>query len=463
MNEDKRVEIPEGLDMNTVPPPPPPAPPTPELPAFPDDIFECLPNLLQTACNQFKEAEEKELFLVSALGVLSGIMPNVQGLYFGRNVSPNLYCFIMGKYGTGKGAMLWARDLGAAIEAYREENAKNSFKAYHEAEQQYHKQQKLYDKGKLQTAPAAPAPPKHLKLFIPANSSKTAVMQLLMENDGRGIMFETEGDTLADMLKQDYGNFSDVLRKAFHHEPVSYYRRANNEDVKINNPCLSVVLSGTQDQLFKLIPSIDNGLFSRFCFYVLESNAPFKNPFDSDKHEWGFYFNVLADKFLSMYKKLEARSYPLQFNVLPTNKELFVQLFDKSKTELRGIADDLDGTVNRMGLICYRIAMVLTIIRQIDYLDGDEVTCSDMDFNNAVIITWQLMNYSLYVYEQLVPLKPSKVEKYSIAKQEQIKAVCECYNSGMIFTDIAQQVLGNATLAPRAFRWVRDFCKNKRA
>ena len=45
-------------------------------------------------------------------------------------------------------------------------------------------------------------------------------------------MMETEGDTLTNTLLSDHGNYSDVLRKSFHNEPVSYLRRTNHEKNK---------------------------------------------------------------------------------------------------------------------------------------------------------------------------------------------------------------------------------------
>src|SRR5690554_8197541 len=85
-------------------------------------------------------------------------------------------------------------------------------------------------------------------LFIPANNSSTGAYQLLGDSDGRGLIFETEGDTLAHAFKSDYGNYSDGFRKAFHHETISYYRRTDREFVDIESPCLSTVLSGTPKQ-----------------------------------------------------------------------------------------------------------------------------------------------------------------------------------------------------------------------
>lgn len=71
-------------------------------------------------------------------------------------------------------------------------------------------------------------------LFIPANSSATAVYQVLNDNGGQRLMFETEGDTLANT--SDYCNYSDGFRKAFHHETISYKRRKDREYVNIRNP-----------------------------------------------------------------------------------------------------------------------------------------------------------------------------------------------------------------------------------
>ena len=112
--------------------------------------------------------------------------------------------------------------------------------------------------------------PNKSMLFLPANSSSTGLQELLQNNQERGILFETEADTLNIILKQDFGDYSDVLRKAFHLESIVYYRRGNKEYKSISEPKLSVIISGTPNQLTKLIPSAENGLFSRFIIYLFE-------------------------------------------------------------------------------------------------------------------------------------------------------------------------------------------------
>ena len=77
-------------------------------------------------------------------------------------------------------------------------------------------------------------------------------------------MMESEADTLSIMMNNDWSNFNDVLRKCFHHEPLSIARKVEDIFVEISEPKLSVIISGTPGQLKPLLKSKENGLFSRF-------------------------------------------------------------------------------------------------------------------------------------------------------------------------------------------------------
>jgi hypothetical protein len=69
------------------------------------------------------------------------------------------------------------------------------------------------------------------------------------------LIFENEADALSNMLKQDYGNFSDILRNSFQHETVSISRASDDRYFEIKSPQLSIVLSGTPNQVMPLIQS----------------------------------------------------------------------------------------------------------------------------------------------------------------------------------------------------------------
>ena len=83
------------------------------------------------------------------------------------------------------------------------------------------------------------------------------------------LIHESEADTLSKMFSQEWGDFSDVLRKAFHGERLSLSRDSDDEFMEIESPKLSVVLSGTRNQITPLLKSRENGLFSRFIYVIM--------------------------------------------------------------------------------------------------------------------------------------------------------------------------------------------------
>jgi len=56
----------------------------------------------------------------------------------------------------------------------------------------------------------------------------------LESNDGGSYICERETDTLTGSLKQDWGNFYDILRKALHYETISKSGKTDLEYSEIN-------------------------------------------------------------------------------------------------------------------------------------------------------------------------------------------------------------------------------------
>lgn len=427
------------------------------------ETFSKLPAMLREPCMRFTDPAERELFLIGALGVISGMLPNYRGQYFGQETGTNLYCFIIGRYGTGKGALKWAKLLGDDIHEYLLQEARSSEELYLREKAHYTREMTLFTKGKKENPPDEPQPPRHLKLFIPANTTKTAVVQLLKENDGSGIIFETEGDTLADMLRQDYGNFSDILRKAYHHEALSFFRRANNEDVEVSHPALSVVLSGTYDQLLKLIPTIDNGLYSRFLFYILDGNTEFRNPFAKSDEGHARALKQYSEKFLALYRQLEEREFPLKFFVREQQQDAFVDQYTYVKEWIQDtVSEELDGSVNRMALMTYRIAMILCILREYERcktLNPIGIFCKDEDMEAAFKIVDVLSYNAVDVYRYLEQhgLKRAAKPKNSTVSDDERNLCYRLGQQGMSLRSIAAQVFGNANHHMKVKRILRDY------
>lgn len=169
--------------------------------------------------------------------------------------------------------------------------------------EEYKRLQNEYVQDKKNNEP--PQEPPIKTLLIPANSSATSVYQVLNDNGGIGLMFETEGDTLANTFKSDYGNFSDGFRKAFHHEMISYTRRKDREFVELAKPRLSALLPGTPRQILSLIPDAENGLFSRFIFYYMNVRLEWLNVFADNEETLDQHFEQLGKQFFDLYNILK--------------------------------------------------------------------------------------------------------------------------------------------------------------
>jgi hypothetical protein len=421
---------------------------------FDKHIFKNLPVSLKYGCDVLTDPTEKEVFLVGALGVISGILPNVRGFYDGKDVSPHLFVYVLAKYGTGKGSLQYAKMLGQEIHRAKREQYQKQKESFQADKLEYEKELSIFNKDKTGTAiaPEPPAPPPQQMLFIPANNSKTGLFQLLSENGGRGILFETEGDTLADAIKTDYGNFSDGLRKAFQHETISYYRRTEKEFVEIENPCIATVISSTHDQLKNLIPTVEDGLFSRFLFYELQASKDFKNVFDSRKNDYPTKFQELAEHFLKAYTMLADFPEPITVSLTENQQEKFLATFQEWTDEIREyVSDDLRGSVNRLGLICFRVAMILTVLRHLedDHHMSVHIVCEDPDFENALKIVTILKRQALKVFYSMPGAKakndtPDKTDTLKIKAREMSE-------QGMSYGEIAKEL---RTPKTTIHRWI---------
>lgn len=344
-----------------------------------------------------------DMLLFGSIIALSSVMPKVIGIYGRKQVYANLFGFVAAPPASSKGKLA---DVIRIVQPIQDE-IRNS----NELEQFNYQEKLAAYKASGDRNALPPTPPKYRTLKIAANSSSTAVYQTLNDNDGCGFTAETEGDTLAMMMKSDFGNYSDGLRKAFHHEPISYLRRKDNEHVDITHPRWSVLLSGTYGQISTLIPNPENGLFSRFPFYCLPRTYDWLNVFDSSDETLERLFFALGRRYLGLYHVLTQRVRDLIFVLTPEQQQRFNDHFAGIQTEYVSLyGDDLVASVRRQGLIAYRMMMILSITRYVDtpeqLRDVDTFTCHDDDFQTALSMIDTLLQHTAFVFTQcLTPVE----------------------------------------------------------
>lgn len=329
-----------------------------ELPAFPEEVYEQLPVFLKEVVDNTISSDDRGTILIGSIATLSVCFPNFCGVYDERVVYPNLYLFVTAEAGMGKGALTLCRELITPINRQLHELTKT-------LDAQYKADMAEYTKGKKSGNAQMPEQPPIKTLIVPANSSASAFKRIAKENDGIVILFETEGDTLSQTLKSDFGNYSDVLRKAYHHEPLGANRAKDREFYDVDNPRISVVLAGTPEQVCRLTPTAEDGLFSRFAFYFIPFKRGFRNVFATSDvtQSKNAKFKLLGERFLHMRESF-MREGNYTFYIPEHLQMQFLKHYESTNDECCDeVGNGMQGIVRRMGLMAYRIMMVLTAVR----------------------------------------------------------------------------------------------------
>ena len=348
-------------------------------PFIPESVYTSLPQTLKEACNVFT-GREKDVFLTSALSVLSGGFYNVQGYYSNEVVFPNLFSFVVAPPASGKGSMKYAKQLGDCYHNFLLNESKEALKNY--------KKEKLLFDRKLKKAKTdqeieeliEPKPPKANVFFIPADTSSSMLIKHLDDNDGLGCICETETDTISNALGKEWGGYSDILRKGFQAETISKSRVKDLEYCEIKEPKFSLTITGTPNQMDSLITSIQDGLFSRFLFYSFTSEPVWNATYtlkiiNSKKDIFSDFSAILCDEFKSNEKQFF-------YMTEKQGNELDKRFSDALKHNTTNYSDSVSGITFRLGLMTFKIAMVLSALRS----NESEIYCLDEDFETAMCL-----------------------------------------------------------------------------
>ena len=377
---------------------------TVEMDTFLDKVsHDDLPPIVQRLVESCDNLQEADMMTLGMIVAASGAMPGICGVYDRRRVYAPLYGCIVAPPASSKGRLAACMKFVEPIQLeIREANLRE--------QADYKAQMAEYQALGRKANPAdQPQEPPFRSLFVPANSSSTATYQALNDNGGEGLTFETEGDVMATTMRSDYGDYSTGLRAAFHHEPIVYNRRKDNEHVDIQEPRWAVMLTGTPHQVVNLVPDAENGLFSRFIFYKIDRRVEWHDVFRDDEIIIDDVIRELGEQYLPIYHLMKSRkACPVKFRLTPAQKRRFNAFFMELQTEQANqIGDDMVASVRRLGLVCFRIAMILTVLRSVgsesvEWGSVERVECDDRDFTTALELVNVLVAHTAMVYATLL-------------------------------------------------------------
>ena len=332
--------------------------PNQPLPTFPEADW---PKILLLIMSYATSPTQRDVMLLGALTAIGASMERyVRCPYAGKLQSPCLQSFIVAPSASGKGILSLIRLLVEPIHDEIRQQVAAEVKAYK-------KEKAAYDvMGKERSKVEAPQMPKNRMFLISGNNTGTGILQNIMDANGTGLICETEADTISAAIGSEYGHWSDTLRKAFDHDRLSYNRRTDQEYREVKKSYLSVLLSGTPAQVKPLIPSTENGLFSRQLFYYMHGIWAWINQFESGEADLEAIFTDIGlewKKQLDLMKTHGVHTLRLTDEQKQEFNTLFSDLFFRS-----GLANDneMSSSIARLAVNTCRIMAEVAMIRALE-------------------------------------------------------------------------------------------------
>ena len=403
-----------------------------------------LPESVQEMLSLAATPEEQDIILMATLAAASACVPN---LYFhygptGKKYYANLQCFILAAAASGKGIANQALEMVRVID------------------EQY-------------------------PMLIAGDSTLAAWYKALEEQGGCGYMQESEGSVITDIWRNAAANYNTALRKAAEHETISRNRVKGASEIR--NPRLSMLLTGTFGQYKALVPSVENGYFSRLLTVVIRGTNPFDKRYVSSKGGQSAVPKIVGQRLLRTYERL-MEGGEQEWSLTEAQKERLGGHLETEYGTLIGLlGDNFHSAVVRMAVQIERIAMVLSAMRGgenphtmrgnehtdsripdgiMDKTGGDNnrpymvdtLYCSDQDYETAEMIGNKLLLHMAAAYRMIDGEKQECVPEIKPIDQrkvvfEQLKAE---YNHGDLAEEAKRQGISKRTIE----RWNQSWIEN---
>ena len=161
---------------------------------------------------------------------------------------------------------------------------------------------------------------------------------------------------------------------------------------------------------------------------------------------------------LDLYQRLEMQP-ELEFSLTPDQQLDFHSYYRSAQEQYYGIfGEDIIGSVRRLGLITFRIAMILSALRLHD--TGEVVTtliCDDEDFQSAMAIARVLIRHTVRVYRELSSADLGKPAAERSDRQQQFLSSLPDTFSTQTFLQIAARL---GIPQPTAERYIGSWRKS---
>ena len=237
--------------------------------------------------------------------------------------------------------------------------------------------------------------------LIPGNNSYAGIIRCLNRSNSIGLIHESEADVIGDNLSKEWGDFSALLRQSFEHETISSFR-ANGDEFELLDPKLSIFLTGTPDQVKKIIPNSNNGLYSRFLYYSYVDDYEWDNPFRINDNSLFLTDKIDALSGTLTKSVLTRMKSDIEFRLSDNQIDLMDSIYkDKVEKIKKGVENIDKSFLFRSATSLVRIASILTLLRNDEriILQGK---ITDSDFQTSLDIIKVCIDHNKNLFDLLL-------------------------------------------------------------
>ena len=369
-----------------------------ETPVFPENVFQNLPEFMERALSIAGTDRERDIMLLSMLSNLSACLPHVTFNYHKKECRINLFVVINAPAGSGKGIMASASEISTAVHRHYMWANKKKMNDYRREMQEWELARRRAILNKTEFKVDQPEKPKLVYIKMAPNTSKAKLISVL---DGNGslccVINATEIESLTSANRQDYGQFSELLRLVFENEPVESFFKIDDQKVEVECPQMSICMTGTPGQFLNLIPSAEDGLLSRIMMYTFRSEPVWRSaaPPEEGEIDSRKFIGEIGKEVLDMHHFL--LTSPTRVVFTKEQWAMHTKVFRKilNNVKIEGV-DDALAVVYRHGQMCMRIAAIFTALRKCGpQWNTSEYKCTDDDLQRAISIIEVMLEHTL--------------------------------------------------------------------
>ena len=224
-----------------------------------------------------------------------------------------------------------------------------------------------------------------------------------------------------------------------------------------------MLLTGTFNQYRALVPSVENGYFSRLLTLCIRETHPFNKRYVSAKPTQSAIPQMVGRQLLKVYEQL-AQGSEKEWSLTDAQKErLGEHLETEYATLIDLLGDNFHSAVVRMAVQIERIAMILSALR-IQNTDRSadrvrtELLCTDEDYETAELIGNKMLLHMAAAYRLIEGDKQDLVPE--IKPLDQRKVLFEQLKAEYNHKDLAREAELQGISMRTAERWNLSWIEN---